>query len=374
MTHRVPAEVFPPGEYIRDEIDARGWTQEDLATILNRPAKAINEILSGKKSITPDTAHGLGAAFGTDPQFWMNLESAYRLSLAAHENFDVAKRAEIYGLAPVKEMMKRNWIKPTSDLRELESELLEFFDLSAIEEEPKLRAVARKSTTYAETTPAQRAWFFRVKRLAETIPVATFRKENLSRLFADLRSLMTSEQEVRHVPRLLSEFGIRFVVVEHLPKTRIDGATIWLDDGSPVLAVSIRYDRIDWFWHTLAHELVHILNEDESGFDDEIVGGDSLGDDEKPELEIATDTMACNLLVPTPEIESFIARVHPLYSRTRINQFANRIQIHPGIIVGQLQKRKMLGWNQGRELLVKIRDHVTSTAMTDGWGHYPIQG
>ena len=80
MSQRSPAEVFPPEEFIRDELEARGWTQADLAEILGSPPKAVGEILMGQRAITPETATGLGEAFGVDPRFWMDLESAYRLS------------------------------------------------------------------------------------------------------------------------------------------------------------------------------------------------------------------------------------------------------------------------------------------------------
>ena len=76
-------------------------------------------------------------------------------------------------------------------------------------------------------------------------------------------------------------------------------------------------------------------------------------------------------LIPRKEIDSFIARVRPSYSRVRINQFANRIKVHPGIVVGQLQRRDEIKYSQGRDALVKIRDLVTQSAVTDGWGHFP---
>jgi len=75
MTGRIPAEVFPPGDFIREELEAREWTQGDLAEILGRPLQAVNEIVAGKKAITPETAQGLGDAFGTGPELWMNLET-----------------------------------------------------------------------------------------------------------------------------------------------------------------------------------------------------------------------------------------------------------------------------------------------------------
>ena len=75
MPNRTPAEVFAPGEFIRDELDARGWTQGDLAQIMGRPLRLVNELIAGKKQITPDTARGLAKAFGDDDAlYWMNLE------------------------------------------------------------------------------------------------------------------------------------------------------------------------------------------------------------------------------------------------------------------------------------------------------------
>jgi HTH-type transcriptional regulator / antitoxin HigA len=80
MSKRIPAEVFPPGEFIWDELEARGWMQVDLAEILGLPLESVSEILTGKRAIMPETATGLGEAFGVDPRFWMDLESAYRPS------------------------------------------------------------------------------------------------------------------------------------------------------------------------------------------------------------------------------------------------------------------------------------------------------
>ena len=77
-----PAEVFPPGEYIMDELKERGWSREDLAELIESPVQLVNEIIAGQGAITPETAEGLSAAFGTSVQFWMNMESVYRSSQA----------------------------------------------------------------------------------------------------------------------------------------------------------------------------------------------------------------------------------------------------------------------------------------------------
>ena len=79
MSKQTSARVFAPGEFTQDELRARGWTPADLANIMGRPLDTVNEIISGKKSITPETAVGLARAFGTSAELWSNPESKYRL-------------------------------------------------------------------------------------------------------------------------------------------------------------------------------------------------------------------------------------------------------------------------------------------------------
>lgn len=88
-----PAEVFPPGDFIREELEARGWSQGDLARILGRPVQTINMIVNGRKSITAETAKALGLAFGTGPELWMNLEIAYQLHTAPDPDPKIVRRA-----------------------------------------------------------------------------------------------------------------------------------------------------------------------------------------------------------------------------------------------------------------------------------------
>lgn len=63
-----PAEALPPGEYIKDELEARGWAQSDLAKILGRSEPKVSELINGKRAITVRMAKELAAAFGTSAQ------------------------------------------------------------------------------------------------------------------------------------------------------------------------------------------------------------------------------------------------------------------------------------------------------------------
>jgi len=81
MIERTPAEVFPPGEFLRDELDARGWTQGEFAEIISRPPRLVNEIIAGERGITTETAREFSAAFCTSAQLWLNLQEISRAAI-----------------------------------------------------------------------------------------------------------------------------------------------------------------------------------------------------------------------------------------------------------------------------------------------------
>jgi HTH-type transcriptional regulator / antitoxin HigA len=87
-------EASPPGDHTREEIEYRGWTQGDLATIMGRPLQVVNEIINGKKAITARTAYELEAALGPSAETWMNLETSWQLYRAARPDPEIAVRAK----------------------------------------------------------------------------------------------------------------------------------------------------------------------------------------------------------------------------------------------------------------------------------------
>ena len=366
MTERVPAEVFPPGEFIREELEARGWSQNDLADILDSYPRFVSEIITGKRAVTPETAKKLGAAFGTDPQLWMNLESSYRLWHAKGDSGDIGRKARIFAKAPVREMQRRGWIKGRLDVDGLESALKRFLGIASLDEEPPFLVAARRSNEDKPLTSTQIAWCAKARHLAAALQVAPFDSRRLDQVEKELRELAAYPKEARHLPKVLANYGIRFVVVEPLLGGKLDGVAFWLDE-SPAIAVSVRYDRIDNFWHTVLHEVSHIRHGDALIVDTEVLQGRSRLPIDP--IEDRANYEAAATLVPPDELESLIRRLSPLYSANRIVQFANKIRMHPGIIVGQLQHREEVGYQALRSFLVKIRGVITATALTDGWGY-----
>lgn len=378
MTERQIAEVFPPGEFIKEEIDARGWTQNDLAEIIGKSQRLVSEVVLGKRGITPDTARALADAFGTSAQFWMNLESAYQLSKLKTDAAPVARRAKLYSLFPVKEMLRRGWIEASESLDVLETRFAAFFGMDNLDTAPKFHSYAARRTTYneVEQSPMLTAWLHRAKQLARGLSTAKFTAKSADAAIAQLKPLLANPEDIRDVPRVLAEAGIRFVLVEPFPGMKVDGVCFWLDGNSPVIAMTLRFDRIDNFWFVLMHELRHVANRDgQSGnaIVDENLGAEGNAGD-KPEFEVKADNEASETIIPATVLNDFVLRVAPLYSEQRIVGFAARIGVHPGIVVGQLHKRGVpeggVPYSHYRKLLVKAKDHIIGNALTDGWGHH----
>jgi HTH-type transcriptional regulator/antitoxin HigA len=270
-------------------------------------------------------------------------------------------------------MVKRGWIEHSSNPEVLEQRLLEFFSIKDLDEAPSIMpAAARMSASYDALTGSQWAWMCRAIHLSKTIRVnSRFEPKKLDALIEELHRCLKHPEEIRRVPQVLAEAGIRLLVIEHLAKTKIDGACLWLDEESPVIAVSLRYDRIDYFWFTLMHELGHARHGDGLAFpalDVRLVGEQSLTRDEKPDFEIRADAFAEEALISQSKLDDFIVRKGPLFSEKDIRGFASLHEVHPGLVVGQLHHRGTR-YSKFRHLLVRMRDQLTSSALTAGWGH-----
>lgn len=355
--------VYPPSKYIKDELESRGWSQSDFATILGRKASEISLILA-KEKISIEFALQLSTVLGNTPEHWLGLENKYRLSQAeAIDSTTISRRSHLFSNYPFKEMQKRGWINQTSTVEEIESELKDFFNTPDLEADIPLPVSFKRTVKDVQLNKSEKAWIVRAIQLAKKLTVGHYDEAKMPALLAKLRTMAAKSGAAIRVAEVLAAYGIRFVVVEPLPTSRIDGAAFWLGDGeSPVIAMSIRFDNIGSFWFTLIHECTHIKYRDAFSLDD-------LESEQTDETEIRANREASELLVPQDKLEAFIRNYSPFYSSARVNNLATQLKIHPGIIVGQLQHRKEIGYNAHRKTLSPVRELVTTTAFTDGWGH-----
>lgn len=347
----IPARIVTPGRILIRELDARGWTQKDLAEIMGRPPQTINEIIKGNKQITPETAIELSKALGTTPNFWVNLETNYRLNLAKKQksDSDIERRSRLYSLAPISELIKRQWLPPldSSNIDELERVVCQFLEIESPQENPTFTVNFRHNGQLNPENAALIAWIKRVEFLAKQQTVANFSLDSLKTAIPQILSYSDSAEKISQLPLLFQELGIHFVIVPHLSKTYLDGAVFYLGEN-PVIALTLRYNRIDAFWFTLMHEIAHVYLGHQGRYLDNL---ESLPDNEE---ENKANQLACDWLIEPNALNTFINHHKPKFSGKAIANFAQTHHRHPGIIVGRLQHDGWVDFKNLRKYLVKV--------------------
>lgn len=366
-------EYKTPGQLIAALLNERGWTQSLLGSILGKDATTVSKLISDKLSVSAELALLLEESFSIPAERFLDIQKSFDLAKARYSitpNPKRASRAKLLSELPISEMVSRGWLKlqNTKDIDEIEGAVSKFFGVGRGDDVEVMSYAAKKTNAQESILPIQLAWLYRVGSIASQMLVKQFNKSKLNKLVEQLRPLLISPQEARKVPKLFSEYGIRLVFVEALKGSKIDGVCFWLDDRSPVIGLSLRFDRMDNFWFVLRHELEHVIQGHGKAtphFD--IDYGNPSEASKIDAEEIAANEAASNFCIPRSKLDSYIARKAPLFQERDFLGFARLAGVHPCIAAGQVR------YKTGRYELFnahneKIRDHVLPSAIADGWG------
>jgi HTH-type transcriptional regulator/antitoxin HigA len=355
-----------PGTIVRECMEAKGWTQSDLAFALGTAAAAVNQILSDKRAISNNMARALGEALNQPGEMFARAQAEWDILHADRPDPGISARARILARYPLREMIRRGWIDPEHREGSLEQQVCAFFGVSSLDDVPHLEHAAKK-THYTDIPPSQLAWLFRVRQIALEMHPPAYSTGKLREAIEALRGMRDDADGLRHVPGLLGDAGVRFVVVEGLPGSEIDGVCFWLGQNAPVIGMSLRFDRIDNFWFVLRHECAHVLHE--HGRAEAILDVDVEETATAPanSEERIANSEAADFCIPSEQMRSFYLRKKPFFSETDVLAFSKRMKVHPGIAVGQLQ-RMANRYDLLRKHLVRVRPTLAASMMMDGWG------
>jgi HTH-type transcriptional regulator/antitoxin HigA len=358
-----------PGHLIEALLAERGWNNRILAAVLEVEETGISKLISSKKAVTPEVAISLEEVFGVPAERFLELQRSLDLAKArivTIPNPARAERAQVFAELPVAELIKRQWIK-VDDIRDLgavDQALCAFFDGQNPSQIARTPHAAKKTSAGEKASAAQLAWLYRVRQISRELLVPRYQEATTRAAIPKLQALLSAPEEARHVPRILKECGIRFVVVEALKSSKIDGVCLWLDDDSPVIGMTMRFDRMDNFWFVLRHELEHVLQghgKVEPSLDVDL-NEDVVDDEEK-----LANAAASEFCAPKARIESFIKRKAPIFPERDFLGLAKVLGVHPALVAGQIQF-KTGRFDLFRSHLQKIRDRVLPSAVVDGWG------
>jgi len=348
---------IPPGEYLEEVIDGLGITKNELAGRLGRPASKLSAIFKGKKAITPDTALQLERVVGVPAHIWTGLESEYRLALARGEKERELERlkAESYLITRFRyaDLARLGFVKKKTRNTDKVLELSKFLGVASLENVRDLRrydVAYRLGAGKKKVSPEALVAWLRIGELAAHQRQCTRFDRNKLKEALNVVRTMTSQSPENFQERLrqvLAESGVALVLCPYLSGTRAHGAIFWLNREKAVIMMTLRYNWADIFWFTLFHELGHILLHNRQGVIIEGVTGDSPQDRKR---ETEADRFAADTLIPPSSYQGFVRRRR--FYQDDIITFASQIAIHPGIVVGRLQKYGLLdpSWHN------KLRD------------------
>jgi HTH-type transcriptional regulator/antitoxin HigA len=365
------AQFRTPGQLIDALLSDRNWTKRVLAIVLGVDEAVVTRMVADKRAIDATMALQLGEVFGIAPEEFINRQAALDLHVARYKiqpDPTRATRAALFGDLPVADMIKRGWLSATlAHPKSVETELTKFFGVADVNEIEVLPHAAKKTDVFTPVSPAQMAWLYRAKQIASDMLVGRYSPTSARAAVDQLKALRPAADEIRHVPRILTEHGIRFLLIETLPTAKIDGVCFWLNDMAPVIAMSMRHDRIDNFWFVLRHECEHVIQRHGRGavmidFDLDGSPAADIADEER-----AANAAAAEFCVPQHHLENFIARKAPIFAERDLLGFARTIKVHPGLVAGQIRRRTGR-YNVLSHHLVKVRSIIAPNAVKDGWG------
>jgi HTH-type transcriptional regulator / antitoxin HigA len=332
-----PQEVSPPGDTLRDLLEERNLSQAELSRRMGRPPAAINEIVSGKKEITEETALELERVLQVPAQFWLARELQGR---SLHMDW-----LDSYPVKELQTLGKLTAGRLTPALKtQLVDELLRFFGVASPDacaaQYNSLQASFRRARPDKQTnTAAITAWLRMGEVAAARVTTSAYSVEALTAALPAMRALTVCDaaQIASQLQKLTAQAGVVLVFVPALPGTHVSGVARWLNDR-PLVQLSLLGKWNDSFWFSFFHEVAHILKHPKRAvFLDDAASGAAV---ETPE-EREADQFAAELLIPSAQS----ADMQTLrLERADVLAFAKALGIHPGIVVGQLQHCGRLGY------------------------------
>jgi len=354
LIEKYEEEAFPidspdPIEAIKFRMEQQGLIKKDLVPYFGSASK-VTEVLNGTRSLSLNMIRKLSAGLGISADVLIK-EPCDKGAISKDINWDAF---------PITEMRSRGYFEgfkgSINELKEYSIEKLNQF-LSSVPNGLYLKPALLRTTAHLRSNDkeidsyALWAWQVRVLQKAqlEQLPVKYVKGTVDANWMKKLAQLSWSDQGPKLAKEFLNRHGIHLVIEGHLPKTYLDGAVCICASGNPVVALTLRHDKLDNFWFSLMHELAHIalhLDGSETWYLDnlDVEGGDKV--------EQEADALAQESLIPSDYFNSF-----EMLDTSSVRQFAAALGISPCIVAGRIRHELNDHSRFGKAFRDKVRSH-----------------
>ncbi len=348
-----PDLVFPPGDTLRDLLNAREMQQAELATRIAMSEKAVSHLMNGKMALTHDTALKLERVLGVDATFWTNLENNYREFLTRQkENEEFEKEVSFLKNFPLKELRKLGVISQGKNKVAALKELFSF--LGVANSDAWQRQYGTTSAQFRRTSGADD----NIYATSVLLRWATAKSTSLELPPFDPEAFRTALGKIREsgrvgeadylqdLPKILAEVGVSIVIAPSLPKSKVSGAVQW-NQKRPFILLTTRHKVADVTWFTFFHEAAHVLLHEGQAFVDTEF-------EEVIQQEIEANAWAATQIIPDSKWAEFVAA--SAFTPSNIVNFAQTMALHPGMVLGRLQREKHVAYTRHKQLKSSIYD------------------
>lgn len=324
--HPVPPPS--PIEAIKFVMDQRGLKQADLVPFIGSRSK-VSEVLSGKRPLTLAMIRALKSSLRIPAEV-----------LIQEDTFFPEDGEEIeWQRFPAKEIVKRGLVTGFDPKTQHEEIVRELVTLSGVTDFYESAACLRQGTRRSQKDDhyAVQAWLLQVLVEAKSVDVANrFDPQELDEGFLKrVARLSVFPDGPLKAKEYLALNGIKLVVAPHFKRTYLDGAVLFADKHTPVIGMTLRYDRLDNFWFTLLHELAHLINGHVQYADGNCIIDDLDLSTSLDAIEQEADMAANEALIPSELWEN-----HPVRETARladVRALARQADVNPAVVAGRVR-------------------------------------
>ena len=329
-TEHYPINLPDPIAAIRFRMEQEDLSQRDLIPYIGSRSK-VSEVLSGKRPLTLQMMRSLHQHLGIPADVLLQEQGA---TLPDNpESLDWTQY-------PIKAMAKLGWV--SQDAYGRAEEIMRSLIERAGGRQTHVTMLCRQNEHIRRSGQmdmyALQAWALQLMAIARETNLPTKYKSGTltTELAQKMVRLSWSESAPSLAKEFLAQYGIHLIYLPHLPRTHLDGAALRLDDGTPVIGLTLRHDRLDNFWFSLCHELAHQSLHLENNISDAFFEDLSVEAPTSDIKEREADAWASNVLIPDALWQSSQAATNPTPANAL--KLAREVGINPAIIAGRIRK------------------------------------
>lgn len=338
-----PDVVPPPGDTIKESLEALGMKQAEFAKRMGVSEKYVIDLLCGDAPLSADTALKLERVFNVPARFWTNLELGHREYLTRQNETEQLTASVGWARRfPINELDALGWVERAADDLTIAHRLLTYFGCAS---EARWHdfwdsadAVFRHSTVRESDWHAVTAWLRRGQMEAQELTLPEHDTEAWDKALTIIRANISPDPRVfqKLMTVECAKAGVGLIFLPALPKMAVSGACVW-HNQTPCIYLSLRYKTDDHLWFSFFHEAKHVWqNIRKRLFVDE--PRQAVNDSK----EIEANEYAAKTLLPSSAYRDFVTTA--CFDGWSVRAFAKEQKVTPGVVVGRLQHDRHVPW------------------------------